>query len=192
MANTPPPTRAGTQNQSQSTLELIYAIKGLAQALESMHSDLVRRLEEEGRERDRDIERLSADIEDIQRVVGSLPVTTADRIEATINRKVDGVLDDTRRALDDVRMKLWLHLGAPRGPDASGSGMTIKEGVPVPADNVTGRLTLLDDGNMKLEGKVNAAKLAKIAVIAKWVFISIAGAGGLAGIIKLIVDYYRH
>jgi hypothetical protein len=189
MANTPPP-RPGAPNQS--TLELIYAIKGLAQALEQMHSDLVHRLEAEGRDRDRDIERISADIQDIQRVIGALPVATADRIEATINRKVDGVLDDTRRVLDDVRMKLWMHLGAPRGADASGSGMTIKDGMPAPAENVTGRLTLMDDGHMKVEGKVNALKVAKAVAIAKWIFISIASVGGLAGIIKIIVDYYRH
>ena len=120
-------------------------------------------------------------------------MAVSDRVEALIVKRVDAVLDDTRRSLDDVRMKLWVTLGAPKGPDASGSGMTIKEGMPVPADNgrVTGRIEILKDGEIKLESNFNIKKLAAIWSIGKWVLVALAAGGGVAGLVKLLAGLNR-
>ena len=179
-----------TEQQNQTVLELIYAIKGLSQALETMHEDLRNLLGEHDRLQEKAHEKIRDLIQEQTRNIDSLPVATADRMEALISKRVDATLDETRRTLDDVRMKLWLYLGTPKGPDASGSGMTVRDGVPVPIkkeEDVTGQVTLMGDGKMEVRGRFNAGKIAKLLLVLKWVVASLAAAGGVAGIVKAIL-----
>ena len=155
-----------------------------------MHEDLRNLLGEHDRLQEKAHEKIRDLIQEQTRNIDSLPVATADRMEALISKRVDATLDETRRTLDDVRMKLWLYLGTPKGPDASGSGMTVRDGVPVPIkkeEDVTGQVTLMGDGKMEVRGRFNAGKIAKLLLVLKWVVASLAAAGGVAGIVKAIL-----
>jgi hypothetical protein len=175
--------------ESQTVLELIYAIKSLAQTLEDMQEELRSLHDEDARVSEKRHEKLLELLQNNAITLNRLPIDAADRTEMVLSKQVHTMLDETRRALDDVRMKLWLAVGTPRGPDASGSGMTVKDGVPVPLKepDVTGQVTLLGDGKMKVEGKFDAAKIMKFWAVAKWVVASLAAAGGVAGIVRAIL-----
>jgi hypothetical protein len=175
--------------ESQTVLELIFAIKSLAQTLEAMQEELKSLHEEDSRLSEKRHEKLMETLQANSLTLNRLPVDTADRTEQVLTNQVRTMLDETRRALDDVRMKLWMAVGTPRGPEASGSGMTVKDGVPVPIKepDVTGQVTLLGDGKVQVQGKIDGAKVMKLWKIAKWTIASLAAAGGVAGIVRAIL-----
>jgi len=183
------PSLPKSLEDQQTVLELIHSIKILAQALEAMHEDLRNLHDENVRINEQHYEKLRDLIQANALTLNRIPVDTADRTDQVISKQVHAILDETRRALDDVRMKLWMAVGTPRGPEASGSGMTVKDGVPVPLKepDVTGRVTLLDDGKMKVEGQFDAKKVVKFWTVAKWAVAGLAAAGGVAGIVKAIL-----
>jgi hypothetical protein len=184
-ASTVPPT---TPVSNQTLLELIFAIKGIAQSLDFVHGDLERRLADADRDRERDHDRLSERLTKVEQAVAAIPVTTADRVSDVLSDSLRAVVDEARRSMDDVRMKMWLACGQPRGPEASGSGMTVKDGVPVPLDepDVTGRITLHDDG-VRLEGNIDFDKVKKVWGVAKYIIAGAAASTGVAGLIKAII-----
>ena len=186
------PPENGSQNQS--LLELIYAIKNLASNLEHMHTDVKRSIENESRERRECLERLNTQLQTNQQAIASIPVLVADRVEADMAKRVDSILDETRRALDDMRMKLWVHLGAPRSQEASGSGMTSLPPplppLPPKSEHVTGQFTLMDNGNVKLEGNAESAK--KVYRIIKIIIGAVLGGTGTVGLAKFVVDALLH
>lgn len=174
-------------DENSRVLELIYAIRGLAQALEDMHQDIRRQLEAEAEDREKEFERVKDLLTKNSQALSTIPVVTSDRLEGIIQKRVDAVLDETRRTLDDVRMKLWMVVGAPKGPEASGSGMTIKEGIPIPIEErVSGRVEIHRDGEIKFSGGFNAKKVATLWLVGKWILVSLAAGGGIAGLIKLL------
>jgi len=178
----------------KTVLDLIYAIKTLSQTLEMMHEDLRGLHDESVRTNEQRYEKLRDLIQQNALALNRLPVDTADRTDQVISKQVHSILDESRRAIDEVRMKLWMAVGAPRGPEASGSGMTIKDGVPVLLKDVgvTGQVTLLTDGNMKVEGKFDATKVAVFWKIAKWSIAGLAAAGGVAGIVKVVLAVLKN
>jgi hypothetical protein len=179
----------------QIVLDLTYAIMTLSQTLETMHEDLRGLHNESSRINEQRYEKLRDLIQQNSLTLSHLPVDTADRTDQVVSKQVHSILDETRRAVDEVRMKLWMAVGTPRGPEASGSGMTIKDGVPVPLtkeSGVAGQVTLLDDGKMKVEGKFDAAKIAKFWTVAKWTIAGLAAAGGVAGIVKAIMAIFHN
>ena len=81
--------------------------------------------------------------------------------------------------------------GAPRptGADASGSGMTIKDGVPVPIDDgPSASVALSQSGKVRMTGLVDAKKLWTWV---KWVGAAVAAGGGLTALIRAVVDAFR-
>lgn len=174
-------------DENSRILELIYAIRGLAQALEDMHQDIRRTLEGESKDREKAFERFQDLLQKNSQALAAIPVLTSDRLEGIIQKRVDAVLDETRRTLDDVRMKLWMVVGAPKGPEASGSGMTVREGIPVPIEErVSGRVEIHKDGEIKFSGGFNAKRIATLWLVGKWILLALAAGGGIAGLTKLL------
>jgi hypothetical protein len=104
--------------------------------------------------------------------------------ENIIGKQVGGGLDDFRKSLDDLRMRVWLAVGAPRVKAASGSGTTVKEGVPVPLESdVSAGLTVHDSGVLKLEGSVKAHK---VWLVVKWAGVALAAGGGVTALLRAL------
>jgi hypothetical protein len=199
-----PPTQIGGQNQT--LLELIYAIKGLAQSVEYMHSDLERSsqellrlltevkrfLEEESRDSNRDIERLIEIVTENQHTVGTLPVAVSDRIEHmvdrisdTMDKRIESVLGDVRSSLGEVRQRLFRFVETRR---------LIENGEDVPIANndadVSGKIELTKSGKMSLVFRTEWVQ--KLATVVKWVVICAATGGGLTGLWKVLEAALRN
>ncbi len=113
--------------EAQVTLEMIYAVKTLAENLDVMHRDLRQVLEEDARARDREIDRIKEIVTDSAEVMKILPIQTADRLDRLIDRKVDGVLTDARQSLEQLRLKLSFYMSTREGQQGALSALTDKE-----------------------------------------------------------------
>lgn len=184
-------TRPTPSGQNQTLLELIYALKGLAQALEYMHSDVRRMIEDENRDRTKDLEKLSELCQRNAQALAVLPITISDRVEKLVDkmqggvdRKFDGVLEGVKMTVGAVQDRLIRYAEQVGDKGA-------KEAVPLlrPAeDDYTGKIEISKTGELKLAGKV---PIRKIIGIAKWAGIALASVGGVTGLVKLFVDYFN-
>lgn len=176
-----------TPQDQQELLQLIYALKALAMTVDSMHQDLRRLLLEEGRDREHDLDKLRTSIERNQQTLQVVPITVSDRIESIIDRKVDGVMDDVRNSLIDLRQKLNGYLDSKKGP-AFDSGIVrkaIKDSEKEKDEDITGRIELHKGGAVKVLFGPSFFKRLKITLYV------ILGAGGAGGLVKLVADYMR-
>ncbi len=188
MGQRPTPSSGG---QNQTILELIYAVRGLAQALEYMHSDVRRLLQDENRDRSKDVEKLTDIMNQNAQALAVLPVTISDRIERLMDRmeghvevKVDTVLDSVKTGLGVVQERLI------RYAETQGD-KSVKEAVPLlraPEDDYTGKFEISKHGELKVAGKI---PIKRVLFFAKWIGIALASVGGLTGLVKLFVDYFR-
>ncbi len=191
MGQRPTPSSGG---QNQTILELIYAVKGLAQALEYMHSDVRRLLQDESRDRSQDVEKLTDIMNQNAQALAVLPVTISDRIERLMDKmeghvevKVDNVLDSVKSGLGVVHDRL-IRMAEVQGSDKT----TSKEAIPLlraPEDDYTGKFELSKHGELKVAGKI---PIMKLWTIVKWAGLALASVGGLTGLIKLFVDYFQN
>lgn len=156
-------------------LELIYAVKGLATNVEVMHQDLRRFVEEESYARDKELDKIKEIVSKNHQILNILPISTADRLDKLIDKKVDGVLEDVRTSLHDVRQKLLFYT---RTKDAIGA---IPAAVADPMDDITGSFQIKKD-EVHLRFKTDA--LAKFWSVFKWVAAALAAGGGGWAIIK--------
>jgi hypothetical protein len=186
MGQRPTPSSGG---QNQTILELIYAVKGLAQALEYMHSDVRRLLQDESRDRSQDVQKLTAIMTQNAQALAVLPVTISDRIERLMDKmedhvevKVDGVLDSVKSGLGVVQDRLI------RMAENQGEKAPKDSAIPLlraPEDDYTGKFEISKHGELKVAGKI---PIKKILFYVKWGGIALASAGGLAGLARIVAD----
>lgn len=165
------PTASGGQNQT--LLELIFALKGLAQTVEFYHKDLSQRLEEEAKARTREMEQLRSIIGKNAQALHVLPITISDRVEKlldSLETEIDHKLEDVSGAVSEVRQKLWQYMKVTeRAISQTDSGQ-----VEMPADekaDITGKIEVTKGGEVKVQ--INSSLLKKL-----WLAIVVMAAGG--------------
>lgn len=191
----PPAQPPSSSGPNQSLLELIYAVKGLAQSVEYMHSDLRRLIEDDGKDREQELRQLRDVVAKNAQALAILPIQASDRFENLLRRyekgadsKIDSLMSDVETTLRELRDKLtqYVNLHEKKGlveeavREVTGNHKAIKE------EDITGRIELTKKGELMLQGKFDWKKLQKALKIAKWVIITLAAGGGVAGIIQLV------
>jgi hypothetical protein len=181
------PTPGGGPNQT--LLELIFALKGLAQTIEFYHQDLSRRLDEEGRSRKADLDRLTKDLRDVIAKNGQslsvLPITLSDRVEKIVTRtqdEIDKSVGEVRSAVSDVRSKLWEYMQVTERA-ISQSDAVVESSRDDRAD-ITGRIEVTEKGDIKLQFKSSILKKIWYGIIV------IATGGGAYGFVKMIKELF--
>jgi hypothetical protein len=172
-------------NQNQTLLDLIYALKSLAQQVEFYHQDLSRRLDEEVRVRRSDFARvLDLSGKNLQSV-SVLPITVSDRVERLISRLEDalnGKFEDVKSAIDETRHTLQDYT---RTTDRAISHNEMTSAVEAAKshkdhEDITGRVELTEKGEIRV--LLNSALLKRIWVVV----VVIATGGGAYGFVELI------
>lgn len=177
----PPATQ--NVNQNQTLLELIYAMKSLAQQVEFYHQDLSRRLDEEIRSRQRDLARVLEMSGKNAQSLTVLPITLSDRVEKLLGRleeEVEGKLDEVTKAIEDVRRSLFEYTRTTDRAISQNEMTAAVEKAREEKEDITGRIELTDKGEVRV--RLNSALLKKI-----WYgVIVIATGGGAYGFVELI------
>ena len=177
-----PPTSPG---QNQTLLELIYALRGLAQTVELYHNDLAEKIEEEANQRARELERLRDIIGRNGQSLSVLPITLSDRVEKLITRvedTLDKKFDDVQEVISDVKTKLALF---EKSSERVERAITNNDGtVEEEMGEVTGRIEIMDGGEVKVT--VSSAMFGKLWGWGKWAVMALAAGGGIHGLIQLI------
>ncbi len=175
------PTTSG--GQSQTLLELIFALKGLAQTVEFYHKDLSQRLEEEGRARTRELGQLQKVIEKNQQALSVLPITISDRVEKLfegVDERLTIELKEVQEAVMEVRQRLWKYMKVTE----RAISQTGEEGAPDPVDEkaeITGKMEVTEDGSVRV--LLNSKLLKNI-----WRGILVLAAGGGAFGLKELIQ----
>lgn len=186
--------------QNQSLIELIVAIKGMAQTLEYMHSDLRRMLEDDSRDRDRDIEQLKELLGKNQQTLTVMPMAISDRVEVIISKlsqriedtadnKVSTAIEDVRASLCDVSNKLRQYTTERQLE----SDMKVKielAAQSLPPD-VSGKIEIKNDGQVELRGRFQGSTLAKVYRVCRVIVIGLIYLGSAVGFTKVIFDLFR-
>lgn len=165
------PTPGGGQNQT--LLELIFALKGLAQTVEYYHKDLSQRLEEEGKSRIRELAQIQKIIDKNNQALSVLPITISDRVEkllGNVDQKIAAEFEDINKAVSEVRQKLWKYMKVTE----RAISQTGEENSPEPIDEkaeITGKMEMTKDGNVRVE--LHSKVIKKI-----WYGIIVLAAGG--------------
>lgn len=166
-----------TTPEGRSTMvELIYAIRALAQTVELYHSDLRHLLEEASRSRSREADLIKDAISENRRSLESLPFELA-------NRRVD---DDVRHALDDVILKLQAHMEQARGAAAMEGAPLLAAPTHAEEEQASARIQFTKSGMLQVA--LNAGWAKKVILIVKIVVIALSAGGGVAFIKKLIEE----
>lgn len=165
-------------NTNQTLLDLIYALKSLAQQVEFYHQDLSRRLDEEVRARRSDFQRLLDISGKNLQSVSVLPITISDRIEKLLGRlesSLDGKFDTVQTAINEARHALQEYTRISSAPHAEAE---VKEAEK--QEDITGRIELTEKGEVRV--LLNSRVLKKI-----WYgVIVIATGGGAYGFVELM------
>jgi hypothetical protein len=170
-------TKELSQKQiEQVLLDLIYSVKTLAGNVDVMHQDLRRVLEEEARIQARELDRIREFASKNTQILQILPIQTADRLERLIDKKVDGVLEDVRISINEVRQKLSSYI---QNKDAQAAlpPAAIAEDI----SDVTTRLEFKKD---VFHFHVKTAGIEKAWKIIRWIAAIIAAGGGGWALIK--------
>lgn len=141
---------------SQTLLELIYSLKGLAQTVEIFHQDLLRRLEDESRNRSRDLEPVERSLDKLETAINNIRDTLRDH-SITINRALTKI-ENTADIVED---------------SISVTSTTTTE-------SVKGRVEVTKDGRVKLE--VNKDWARRLL----YILVAVGTGGSIYGIKELI------
>lgn len=177
----PPAQQSGSQNQT--LLELIYAMKSLAQQVEFYHQDLSRRLDEEVRARQRDLSRVLEISGKNSQSLTVLPITLSDRVEKLLNRleiEMEDKIDEVTRAIDEVRRTLHEYT---RTADRAISQNEVTAAVERARDtkeDITGGIEVTDKGEMRI--RLNSTVFKKLW----YIVVLMATGGGTYGFVELI------
>ena len=153
-------------------------------------------LEDEERASSRDLDKLLELVAAKHAVINALPVAVADRLEHmldrindTVDKKIDGVLVNVRISLEEVREKLWQFAKTSRKFD-SGEVQHIVDTAIEKSGNTATTDTMALSGSLTQSGTVNlvfqAEWVKKLVFILKWAFLAALASGGIAGFWKAI------
>lgn len=177
----PPANQSG--NQNQTLLELIYAMKSLAQQVEFYHQDLSRRLDEEIRARQRDLARVLELSGKNTQTLTVLPITLSDRVERLLGRleeEIEGKIDDVTKAIVEVQRALNEYTRTHDRAISQNEMTAAVEKARDEREDITGRIELTDKGEVRV--RLNSAILKKL-----WYCVVIVATGGGAyGFVELV------
>jgi hypothetical protein len=157
-----PQVHQSQSSPNQTLIELIYALKSLAQQVELYHDDLLRRLDDEVNSRRHDSATFAGRSERM-----------LERLEAVLDSRIGGVT----KVIDEVRRVLDGHVRA------SEVAMNKVEAIDDRGD-VTGRIEVTDKGDIRV--LMNSTVLRKI-----WYgLIAIATSGGVYGAVKAVQSIF--
>lgn len=151
-----PQSQVPNGGNNQTLLELIYSLKGLAQTVELFHQDLLRRLDDESRNRVRDLEPIERSLDKLEVDINNIRDTLRDHSIA-INRAITQI-ETTADIVED---------------SISVTSTTTTE-------SVKGRVEVTKDGRVKFE--VNKDWARKLV----YILIAVGTGGGIYGIKELI------
>lgn len=177
----PPAPQSGSQNQT--LLELIYAMKSLAQQVEFYHQDLSRRLDEEVRARQRDLARVLEMSGKNSQSLTVLPITLSDRVEKLLSRletEMEGKIDEVTRAIDEVRRTLQEYTRTTDRAISQNEMTAAVERARDTKEDITGRIEVTDKGEVRV--RLNSSVLKKIW----YVVVLMATGGGTYGFVELV------
>lgn len=193
MSQSQPPSAPSGPNQS--LLELIYAVRGLAQSVEYMHSDLRRLIEDDVNDRTSELRQFKDAFSKNSQALAVLPIQLSDRVENLLRRyeksadgKVDDLMQEVEATLKELRDKLTQYVNIHEKKalvedavrEVTGNHKIVKE------EDITGRIELTKKGEIMLHGKFDWKKLAKAIAIAKWIMVTLAAGGGVAWLVHFI------
>lgn len=174
------PTPDGSPNQT--LLELILALKGLAQTFDIAYANLRSFLEAEAKVSAKEIERLQDMIAKNTQSMSVLPITISDRVEKLLDRlegdiddKVEAILREILLASNQVQSKLVDYIQA--------KGEIVPEEL-LGNPRVTGRFEVRTDGTVGIEFRAEWAK--KLIQGLRWASIGAAITGGGYGFHELL------
>jgi hypothetical protein len=171
------PTPGGGPNQT--LLELILALKGLAQTFDLAHANLRSLIESESRANARELDRIRDLIAKNSQSLSVLPITISDRVErltgnleGDIEEKIDSAVKEITGSINQVQEKFVHYIQA--------KGESVPEELLEPTREVTGRIELHKDGSLDVRMQTEWVK--RLIVAAKWGAIG----GGGYGVIEFL------
>lgn len=171
------------KGQNQTLLELIYALKSLAQTVEFHHQDLVRRLEEEAKARHRDLTRIQDVIGKNNQSLAVLPITLSDRVEKLLTKletEIESKIDEVASSIEDVRRSLNEYTRTTERAISQNELNAAVEAVKDEKADITGKIEVTDKGDIKLQ--FNSRLIGKL----KWGVLIAAIGGGTLGIKEIL------
>ncbi len=183
------PTQGGGQNQT--LLELILALKGLAQTIEFYHQNLSRKLDEEAKARLREIDKLRELIQKNTQAINVAPITFSDRAEKLMNnlrndineklRDVDDAVTEVRNKLEGYSRTAERAISQNESTHEAEEKAALVQKTDEKAD-ITGRIEVTEGGEVKVQ--FNSKMLRRI-----WHAVLIAAAGGGLFGLKEAIQY---
>jgi len=168
---------------TEPLLDLIYSIRSIAQTLEIVHSE-IRRI---GTDNSREHEELLRRVQQLGNDVQMLPVSTTDRMDSFVTSKMDPILEDLRKSINDVRNKIWGYIQS-RKEEARLTALTPAHGTPLlPIPSPSPPIVPVAHAPVSDEGiRFSWTTLKKVWGFGRWIVVLAAG-GGLTAIIQAIV-----
>lgn len=182
----PPANQSGSQNQT--LLELIYAMKTLAQQVEFCHQDLSRRLDEEVRSRRSELARIIDLCNKNVQAVSVLPITLSDRVEKLLEKveaETEDRIKDLKDRIDDQFEDIGRYLQeytktTDRAISQNEMTAAVEAAKEKDRSDITGRIELTEKGDVRVS--LNSTMLKKI-----WYgVVVLATGGGAYGFVELV------
>lgn len=168
------PTPGGGPNQT--LLELILALKGLAQTFDLAHANLRSLIENESRSNAREIDRIRDLIAKNSQNLSVLPITISDRVERLVgnlekdmDERIGSAVKEITTSINQVQEKFVHYIQA--------KGESVPEELLEPAREVTGRIELHKDGSLDVRMQTEWVK--RLIVGLKWGAIGGGGYGAI-------------
>jgi len=166
------PTPGGGPNQT--LIELILALKGLAQTFDIAHSSLRSLIETEHKSNAREFDRIRDLIAKNNQSLSVLPITISDRVERLVDNlekdiddKVAVLLREINISVSQVQEKFVHYIQA--------KGEAVPQELLEGPKEVTGRVELRRDGTMDV--RLQTAWITRGVTILKWGTVGSAGYG---------------
>jgi hypothetical protein len=170
------PTPGGGPNQT--LLELILALKGLAQTFDLAHANLRSLIESESRQNARELDRIRDLIAKNSQSLSVLPITISDRVERLVgnlekdmDERIGLAVKEVTTSISQVQEK-FVHYIQAKGESVPEELLETKE--------VTGRIELRKDGSLDVRLQTEWAK--RLITGLKWGAIG----GGGYGVIEVV------
>jgi len=168
---------------NQTLLELILALKGLAQTFDIAHANLRSFLEAESKANSKEIDRLQNLVAKNNQSMSVLPITISDRVEKLIDRlegdiddKVEAMLREILIAITQVQDKFVNYIQS--------KGEAVPEELLEGPKSITGRVEVHRDGTVGIEFRAEWAK--KMIQGLKWASVGAALTGGGYGFLEFL------
>lgn len=161
----------------RTVIELTFAVRALAENTDVMHQDLRKLMETNHRSLDQVLDRVDETTSKHSQILQVLPISTSDRLERLIDKKVDGVLEDVRISVNDIRQKLYYYTREKEATHALAPAAAV-------VDESTTSFEIKKD---EVRFKFKTDGVEKAWKILRWVGLAILAGGGGWSILKNLI-----